>query len=46
MEDLSRVGLRVVEFAHCGHVTYAEQPDAFAEAVRVFANGVFGRAQT
>jgi pimeloyl-ACP methyl ester carboxylesterase len=35
----------LVEFADCGHVTYAEQPDAFAEAVRVFANGVFGREQ-
>ena len=27
----------LVEFADCGHVTYAEQPDAFAEAVRSFA---------
>ena len=27
----------LVEFARCGHVTYAEQPDAFAEAVRRFA---------
>jgi len=32
---------KLVEFADCGHVTYAEQPDAFAEAVRGFANDVF-----
>jgi pimeloyl-ACP methyl ester carboxylesterase len=28
---------RFVELADCGHVTYAEQPDAFAEAVSAFA---------
>jgi pimeloyl-ACP methyl ester carboxylesterase len=28
---------RVVELRDCGHVTYAEQPDAFAHAVAVFA---------
>ena len=28
---------RFVELADCGHVTYAEQPDAFAHAVSVFA---------
>lgn len=32
----------LVEFADCGHVTYAEQPDAFADAVRTFAERVFG----
>jgi len=31
----------LVEFADCGHVTYAEQPDLFAETVRRFANSVF-----
>lgn len=28
---------RFVELAQCGHVTYAEQPDAFEHAVRTFA---------
>lgn len=28
---------RFVELADCGHVTYAEQPDAFAHAVSTFA---------
>ena len=28
---------RFVELDDCGHVTYAEQPDAFADAVSVFA---------
>lgn len=28
---------RLVEFANCGHVTYAEHPEAFAEAVLQFA---------
>lgn len=28
----------LVELADCGHVTYAEQPDAFADAVRAFAH--------
>jgi len=31
----------LVEFPDCGHVTYAEKPDAFAEAVRSFARRVF-----
>jgi pimeloyl-ACP methyl ester carboxylesterase len=31
---------RLVELPGCGHVTYAEQPDAFAAAVRTFANEV------
>jgi pimeloyl-ACP methyl ester carboxylesterase len=30
----------LVEFPDCGHVTYAEQPDAFADAVRGFAGKV------
>jgi pimeloyl-ACP methyl ester carboxylesterase len=30
-----------VEFPDCGHVTYAEQPDAFAAAVRTFAHRAF-----
>lgn len=33
---------QLVELADCGHVTYAEQPDAFADAVRTFARTVFG----
>lgn len=33
----------LVEFADCGHVTYAEAPDAFTTAVRAFAAGVFHR---
>lgn len=33
---------RLVELADCGHVTYAEQPDAFAAAVRSFAHEAFG----
>jgi pimeloyl-ACP methyl ester carboxylesterase len=28
---------RLIELADCGHVTYAEQPDAFADAVSTFA---------
>jgi len=31
----------LVEFADCGHVTYAEQPDPFAGAVRRFARRAF-----
>lgn len=31
----------LVELPDCGHVTYAEQPDAFADAVRSFARAVF-----
>ena len=30
-------GAELVEIPNCGHVTYAEQPDAFANAVRSFA---------
>ncbi len=30
-------GARLVQIANCGHVTYAEQPDAFAHAVATFA---------
>lgn len=37
-------GAQLVEFPHCGHVTYAEQPDAFADAVRAFAQRVFNAA--
>ena len=32
---------QLVELADCGHVTYAEQPDGFADAVRAFANQIF-----
>lgn len=35
---------RLVELSDCGHVTYAEQPDAFAAAVRTFAHDVFRAA--
>ncbi len=35
---------RFVEFDHCGHVTYAEQPDAFASAISVFAGELDRRA--
>ena len=31
---------RFVELTDCGHVTYAEQPDAFANAVSVFAHEI------
>jgi 3-oxoadipate enol-lactonase len=31
----------LVELPDCGHVTYAESPDAFADAVRRFATRVF-----
>jgi 3-oxoadipate enol-lactonase len=31
---------RFVELADCGHVTYAEQPDAFTNAVSVFATEI------
>lgn len=34
-------GAELVELADCGHVTYAEQPDAFADAVRGFARTAF-----
>ena len=37
---------RLLELSHCGHVTYAEQPDAFADAVRAFAGSVFAGAPT
>ena len=33
---------QLLELRHCGHVTYAEQPDAFAKAVREFAHTAFG----
>lgn len=36
---------RFVELADCGHVTYAEQPDAFAHAVSVFAAELDRRAR-
>lgn len=32
----------LLELPDCGHVTYAEQPEAFATAVRQFAHAVFG----
>ena len=35
---------RFIELADCGHVTYAEQPDAFAHAVTVFAAELDRRA--
>ena len=34
---------QLVELTDCGHVTYAEQPDAFAAAVRTFARHAFSR---
>ena len=34
----------LVELPDCGHVTYAEQPDAFAVAVREFADRVGRRS--
>lgn len=34
----------LAEFPDCGHVTYAEAPDAFADAVRRFARAAFDRA--
>jgi pimeloyl-ACP methyl ester carboxylesterase len=34
---------RLVELAECGHVTYAEQPDAFASAVSMFATEIDAR---
>lgn len=33
---------QLLELPSCGHVTYAEQPDAFASAVRTFARRAFG----
>ena len=35
---------RFVQLADCGHVTYAEQPDAFAGAVSVFASELDSRS--
>ena len=35
---------RLLELSQCGHVTYAEQPGAFADAVRTFAGSVFAGA--
>lgn len=37
---------RFVEFAECGHVTYAERPDDFAKAVSVFAAELDRQAAT
>jgi 3-oxoadipate enol-lactonase len=37
---------RLLELSRCGHVTYAEQPEAFADAVRTFATNVFAGAST
>jgi pimeloyl-ACP methyl ester carboxylesterase len=34
---------RFVELETCGHVTYAEQPEAFAHAVSMFAREIGGR---
>jgi 3-oxoadipate enol-lactonase len=36
----------LVEFADCGHVTYAEQPEAFANAVRGFGQRIFADTST
>jgi len=33
----------LAEFPHCGHVTYAEAPDKFADAVRRFADKAFAQ---
>jgi pimeloyl-ACP methyl ester carboxylesterase len=38
--------VRLVELEDCGHVTYAEQPDAFANAVSVFAVELDQRSAT
>lgn len=35
-------GAQLVELPNCGHVTYAEQPDDFADAVRSLARKAFG----
>ena len=37
---------RFIELADCGHVTYAEQPEAFAHAVSTFAAEVDRRPAT
>jgi pimeloyl-ACP methyl ester carboxylesterase len=37
---------RLIEIAGCGHVTYAEQPDAFADAVSTFATELDRRPAT
>lgn len=37
---------RLVDIANCGHVTYAEQPAAFAHAVSIFAAELDRRAAT
>ena len=39
-------GAELVELANSGHVTYVEQPDAFAEAVRYFGRRTFAAAQS
>jgi pimeloyl-ACP methyl ester carboxylesterase len=38
------VDARFIELADCGHVTYAEQPDAFAQAMRAFVAELERRA--
>lgn len=38
--------VRWMELAGCGHVTYAEQPEAFAAAVTTFAREISTRATT
>lgn len=43
--DQARSG-RFVELDDCGHVTYAEQPDAFATTVAVLAAELDRRAAT
>jgi pimeloyl-ACP methyl ester carboxylesterase len=35
--------VRSLELEDCGHVTYAEQPEAFADAVRAFADEIGAR---
>ncbi|HEX4983464.1 MAG TPA: alpha/beta hydrolase [Ilumatobacteraceae bacterium] len=37
---------RLIELDHCGHVTYAERPEAFAHAVAVFAAELDRRTAT
>ena len=39
-------GAELVELPDCGHVTYAEQPDAFATAVRSFARRAYNVSST
>ena len=37
---------QLVELADCGHVTYAEQPDGFADAVGAFASQIFSSSSS